>query len=69
MADPVDVSALDAETRALADHGSQELFGVPLATLIDNLATVGESLSQDELDGLVLAGRLAETLDARSPAR
>ncbi len=62
MAKPVDVAALDPELRRLADHGTREAFGVSLTRL---LAALGEEFNEDDLETLVLAGRLAEEADRR----
>jgi hypothetical protein len=64
MAQPVDLAALDPEARRLADRGTKELLGFSLDRLVDNLKAAGEVLDQDDLDGLVLAGRMAEKIDS-----
>ncbi len=61
----VDIATLDAETRRLADRGSREVFGYSLDRLVSHLSAAGEMLDQQELDGLVLAGKMAEEIDHR----
>lgn len=63
MAKRVDLAALDPEARRLADRWAKELLGCSLDRLVDNLKIAGEVLDQNDLDGLVLAGRLAEEID------
>ena len=67
MATVVDVAALDAKTRGLAERGAKEAFGVSLARLLDDLKVAGEDFDNDDLNTLVLAGTLAEKADSLNP--
>jgi hypothetical protein len=67
VAKPVDLAALDPDTRPLADRGARELLGMSLDELTRNLASAGESLDAGNIEGLVLAGRAAEEIDHRKP--
>jgi hypothetical protein len=62
MAKPVDVAVLDPELRRLVERGVKEAFGVSLTRL---LAAFGGESNEDDLETLVLVGRLAEEADRR----
>jgi hypothetical protein len=64
-AQPVDLAALDPETRRLADRGAEELLGFSLDRLVDNLKAARETFDQRDLDTFVLAGRMGEEADRR----
>jgi hypothetical protein len=65
---PVDIASLNPDMVRLAGRGARELLDMPLDRLVDSLKMAGEVLDQTDLDGLVLAGRMAEEID-RTDAR
>jgi hypothetical protein len=64
VTEPVNLSALDAKTRRLAERGAKEAFGVSLDQLLSDLSIAGATFEKDDLDTLVLAGEAAERADA-----
>jgi hypothetical protein len=67
MAKPVDLVALDPETRRLAERGTREAFGVSLDELIDDLHIAGEAFDEKDLETLLLAAELAERAGLPEP--
>ena len=65
MAKPVDVAALDPDLRRLVERGVREAFGISLAEFLDDAKIGGVDLIEEDIEGLRLAGELAERADRR----
>ncbi len=65
MARPVDVDALDPELRRLVERGVREAFGISLTEFLDDAKIGGVDLTEEDIEGLRLAGELAERADRR----
>ncbi len=68
MSKPTDPAALDPETRRLVERGVREAFGLSLAEFLDDVKIGGVGLTADDIEGLRLAGELAERAGLPEPA-
>jgi len=65
MTKPIDPSALDPETRRLAERGAKEIFKALLADMVEAMHMAGEEFDEGDLATIVLAGRMAEEADRK----